>query len=148
MIQHMGEGFSWLFGHRSYDDMLRHWNAVGGPMADGLNAATKYITSNDPTTELPWPNSTLLTGDVLAEVTALRARPGGNLVVMGSGQLIHSLLRRDLVDGLLLFTHPLVLGTGLRLFAEDGGMRTFDLVECSAAKGGVVVASYRRPTGT
>src|SRR3954453_6613720 len=106
MGQRMGKGFSWLRGRRSYDDMLSPWNPLGGPFKDGLNQTPKYVASSHHDAELPWPNSTLLAGDVPAEVAALRERPGGNLVVMGSGRLVQSLLPHGLVDELLLFIHP------------------------------------------
>jgi dihydrofolate reductase len=92
MGERMGLGFSWLFGRRSYEDMLSHRNAVGGPFKDGLDEVQEFVASSNPDAELPWPNSALLTGDVPAEVAAARARPGGNLVVMGSGVLVRSLL--------------------------------------------------------
>ncbi len=144
MSERMGEGFSWLFGRRSYEDMLSHWNAVGGPFKDGLNAATKYVASSHPGAELPWPNSTLLTGDVAHEVAKLRERPGGNLVVMGSAQLVQSLLPHGLVDELLLFIHPLVLGSGHRLFGPDDEVHAFELVSCTATGTGVLMATYRQ----
>lgn len=72
LTQRMGDQFSWLFGRRSYEDMLGHWNEVGGPFKDGLNQTTKYVASSSPDTNLPWPNSTLLSGDVPNAVGALR----------------------------------------------------------------------------
>ena len=99
--------------------MLGHWNDVGGPFADGLNAATKYVVSSKGDSELPWPNSVLVSGDVPARIGALRAEAGGNLVIMGSSQLIQSLMSHDLVDELFLMIHPLVLGSGLRLFGPE-----------------------------
>jgi dihydrofolate reductase len=144
MGERMGEGFSWLFGRRSYDDMLSHWNAAGGPFKDGLNNVTKYVASSHPDAELPWPHSTLLTGDVPAEVAALREQPGGKLVVMGSAQLVQSLLPKGLVDELLLFIHPVVLGSGRRLFGPDEDAHELTLVDCTATEQGVVVAGYRR----
>ncbi len=144
MGERMGEGFSWLFGRRSYDDMLSHWNEVGGPFKDGLNNATKYVASSDPQAELPWPSSTLLTGDVPAGVAALRERPGGNLVVMGSARLVQSLLPVGLVDELLLFVHPVVLGSGRRLFGPDEDAHELTLVDCTSTERGVIVADYLR----
>jgi dihydrofolate reductase len=143
MGERMGQGFSWLFGRRSYDDMLGHWNAVGGPFKDGLNHVTKYVASSHADAELPWPNSVLLTGDVPAEVAKLREQPGGNLVVMGSAQLVQSLLPDGLVDELLLFVHPIVLGSGQRLFGPDDEAHQLELVECVSTDVGVVVATYR-----
>src|SRR3954465_15121733 len=92
MRDRMKPGFSWLFGRRSYEDMLRHWNSVGGPMADGLNGAVKYVASSNSRIELPWPNSVLVTGDVPAEIARLRDT-NRDLVVMGSAHLVQTLMR-------------------------------------------------------
>lgn len=143
MAERMGQNFSWLFGRRSYDDMLAHWNQAGGPFKAGLNQARKYVAASSPDTDLPWPNSTLLSGDVPAEVAALREQPGGNLVIMGSGQLIRSLLPRGLVDELLLMIHPLVLGSGHRLFGADDAAHRLRLIDCTPTATGVLMATYR-----
>ncbi len=143
MSERMGEGFSWLLGRRSYEDMLAHWNEVGGPFKDGLNQARKYVASSSSGTVLPWPNSTLLSGDVPAAVAGLREQPGGNLVIMGSGQLIRSLLRHGLIDEFFLMIHPIVLGTGRRLFGPDEETRPLRLINCTPAKSGVLMATYR-----
>ena len=84
----MGDGFAWLFGRWSYEYMLGHWNVEGGPFKDGLNAIPKFVVSSDPSTELEWPNSELVTGDVPALIAELRREREGNLVIMGSGRLI------------------------------------------------------------
>jgi dihydrofolate reductase len=139
----MGDEFAWLFGRRSYDDMLSDWNEAGGPFRDGLNNTTKYVASSDPDASLPWPNSTLLSGDVPRAVAALRERPGGNLVIMGSGQLIRSLLPHGLVDELLLMTHPIVLGAGRRLFGVADDRIPLTLVDSDVTSSGVIVATYR-----
>lgn len=139
----MGDRFCWLFGRRSYEDMLGHWNAVGGPFKDGLNGTTKYVASSDPRATLPWPNSSLLTGDVPAAVSQLRRQSSGNLVVMGSIELVWSLLPRGLVDELLLMIHPVTLGSGRRLFPDDGALRRFELVGAEPLGVGVVLARYR-----
>src|SRR5262245_61367165 len=80
----MAESDGLLLGRRTYEDLLAHWNAEGGPFKDALNHASKYVASTTLAEPLPWPNSTLL-GDVVAEVGELRARPGRDLHVMGSG---------------------------------------------------------------
>jgi dihydrofolate reductase len=139
----MRPGFSWLFGRRSYDDMLGHWNVEGGPFKDGLNGTTKYVATAHPDAELPWPNSVALSGDVPAEVSTLRAQ-GSDLVVMGSAHLVQTLLPHDLVDELLLFIHPVVLGSGKQLFGEDSEAHRFTLTSCTSTGSGVVVASYAR----
>lgn len=145
MSQSMSPGFSWLFGRRSYEDMLRHWNSVGGPMADGLNAAVKYVASSRPQIELPWPNSVLVTGDVTSEIARLRADTSRDLVVMGSAHLVQRLMCDDLVDALLLFIHPVVLGSGKKLFGDTPDAHHFAMTDCRATSAGVVIASYQRP---
>ena len=144
MGERMGQDFAWLFGRRSYDGMLGYWNEAGGPFKDGLNQPTKYVASSNPDANLPWPNSTLLSGDVPGKVAALREQPGGNLVVMGSGQLIRSLLPLDLVDELFLMLHPLVLGSGRRLFDSDGQAHYLRLVDSTATADGLLLATYQR----
>ena len=139
----MGADFSWLFGRVSYEGMLSHWNEVGGPFKDGLNNTRKYVASSRPDLELPWPSSTLLHGDVPAEVARLRGEPGGKLVVMGSGQLIRSLLPHRLLDELLLMIHPVVLGSGHRLFGPDAEPHRLELVECTPTGSGLLIARYR-----
>jgi dihydrofolate reductase len=143
MSERMGQGFSWLFGRHSYEGMLSYWNAAGGPFKDGLNQAQKYVASGSPDTPLPWPNSTLLAGDVPAQVAALREKPGGNLVILGSGQLIRSLLPGRLVDELLLMIHPVVLGAGHTLFGPDAEAHPLQLTDCTATSSGVIMATYR-----
>lgn len=139
----IGPDFAWLFGRRSYEDLLGHWNAIGGPFKDGLNGPRKYVASSRSDTELPWPNSVLLHGDVPAAVAGLRAEPGGNLVVMGSGELVRSLLPHGLVDELVLMVHPLVLGSGQRLFGPDPDLRRFRLESATPTASGVLVAVYQ-----
>lgn len=136
-------GGGMLLGRRSYDDMLGHWNAVGGPFKDGLNAATKYVASSSADTPLEWPNSTLLHGDVPAAVAELKRQPGGNLVIMGSGALIRSLIPHGLIDEFLLMVHPLVMGSGQRLFEHDGNPPVrLKLVDSTLIPCGVTIATY------
>jgi len=135
-------GGGMLLGRRSYEEMLGHWNAQGGPFKDGLNGAAKYVASSDPATRLAWPSSTLLHGDVPAAVAELKRQPGGSLVIMGSGELIRSLAPHDLIDEFLLMIHPLVLGSGRRLFEHDGQLAKLRLVSSDATATGVIVASY------
>ena len=141
--ERMGHEFSWLFGRRSYEDMLGHWNEVGGPFKDGLNQTTKYVASSDREADLPWPNSRLLCGNVPAAVAGLREQPGGNLVIMGSGHLIRSLLPHGLVDEMFLMIHPVVLGSGQRLFGPADDRLSLTLVDSAATSTGVIMATYR-----
>jgi dihydrofolate reductase len=134
-----------LLGRRSYDDMLTTWNARGGPFKDGLNHMPKYVASTNPNMQLPWPNSTLLHGDIPAALAALKQRPGGNLVIMGSGALIRSLLPHALIDEFFLMIHPLVLGAGQRLFDQDDRddrPTRLKLTESTATSTGVILATY------
>ncbi|MDM4762821.1 dihydrofolate reductase family protein [Galbitalea sp. SE-J8] len=135
-------GMRLLLGHRSYDEMLSHWNTVGGPFKDGLNGAQKFVVSRSASTTLPWPNSTLVSGGAPA-IADLRAQDGPDLCVMGSGVLIRTLLEHRLVDELLLFIHPLVLGAGRRLFPDAGAATEWELVSSSAASTGVLIGHYR-----
>lgn len=140
----MGERFSWLFGRVSYEGMLSHWNEVGGPFKDGLNNATKYVATSHPDYEPPWPNTELVTGDVVARIRELREQVDGNLVMMGSAELFRSLLPHGLVDQLLLFVHPVVLGSGRRLFGAADAPVHFDLRESTATADGTLVLTYQR----
>src|SRR5256884_5441574 len=116
MGERMGGDRAFLFGRRTYEELLASWNAQGGPYKDALNNASKYVASSNPGTRLEWPNSTLVSGDIPAAVAELKQRSTGDLVIMGSGQLIRSLLPHGLIDEYLLMIHPLVLGSGQRLF--------------------------------
>jgi dihydrofolate reductase len=135
-----------LLGRRSYEDMLAAWNRMGGPFKDALNQAPKYVASRSPSTKLQWPNSTLLHGDVPTEVANLKHRSSANLVVMGSGELIRSLLASELIDVLLLMIHPLVLGTGKRLFA-DGVHASLQLTDSLTTPTGVLLTTYEPSLG-
>lgn len=137
----MGAGHAFLFGRRTYVQLLSSWNAQGGPFKDALNNTPKYVASGDPALKLEWPNSTLLRGDVPAAVKDLRETFPGNLVIMGSGVLIRSLMAADQIDEYLLMIHPLVLGNGHQLFA--GGTKTpLRLLEAEHTATGVIMALY------
>jgi dihydrofolate reductase len=141
MGERMGEDRAWLFGRRTYEQLLSSWNVRGGPFKDALNDTRKFVASSSPATELEWPNSTLLQGDVPAAVTELKKSSATNLVIMGSGVLIGSLMSADVIDEYLLMIAPLALGTGRRLFPE-GVHATLRLTECVATSKGVLLATY------
>jgi dihydrofolate reductase len=146
MGERMGGDRAFLFGRRTYEDLLASWNAQGGPFKDALNNARKYVASSNPATRLDWPNSTLLRGDIPAAVADLKESSGTNLVIMGSGVLIGSLMAADLIDEYLLMIHPLVLGTGRRLFAS-GTQASLRLVDSSTTSTGVLIATYEPARG-
>jgi dihydrofolate reductase len=104
-----------LLGRVTYDDFAAHWPHQEGDMADTMNGTAKYVVS-DTLESADWQNSTLVKGDVVAEVTALKQRPGKNIGMTGSGTLVSYLLRQGLIDELHLFIFPVVLGSGKRLF--------------------------------
>jgi dihydrofolate reductase len=112
-----------------------------GPNIDEVvNAAVASRTLREP---LRWPNSTLLGADVAGAVAQLKEEPGGDLNVMGSGELIQTLMRDDLMDEYLLLIHPLVLGTGRRLFEHGGPPASLRLVDSTASTTGVLIATYQ-----
>ncbi len=131
----------WLFGRRTYEGLLSYWNAQGGPFKDALNNSPKYVASTTLTEPLPWPISTLLHGDIADAVGALKTQTDGVLAIMGSGDLVASLMAADLIDEYLLMIHPLVLGAGRRLFPE-GVHVPLRLTGSAPAASGVVVATY------
>jgi len=129
----------WLFGRRTYDDLLSRWNATPeSPFGRMLNDARKWVVTSDPG-PLPWPNSTALGG--VDAVRELKGDTEGVLGVMGSGVLLASLIAADLVDEYLLMIHPLVLGSGRRLF-PDGQRIPLHLVESTPAPSGLLIAQY------
>jgi dihydrofolate reductase len=145
MGERMGGDRAFVFGRRTYENLLASWNARGGPFKEALNNARKYVASSNPATRLDWPNSTLLHGDIADAVCALKAQTDGVLAIMGSGELIGSLMAADLIDEYLLMIHPLVLGTGRRLF--PGGVHLpLRLTDSVATATGVVIATYE-PAG-
>ena len=141
MGERMGEDRAFLFGRRTYEDLLASWNRKGGPFKDALNNAPKYIASHSSATRLEWPNSTLLHDNVPAAVAELKQTSSANLVIIGSGELIAALMTADLIDEYLLMIHPLVLGSGRRLFPE-GVQASLRLTDCITTSKGVLIPTY------
>jgi dihydrofolate reductase len=147
MARVMGEGMAkggpLLFGRRTYEDFYGFWpHQKDNPFTDVLNEVEKFVASRTLTDPLPWNNSTLLKGDAAETVKELKEQPGEDIGVMGSGELVQSLIRHRLVDEYLLMIHPLVLGSGRRLFPE-GVHSSLRLVDSVATTTGVVIATYR-----
>lgn len=132
-----------LLGRKTYNGILSSWNERGGPFKDALNSAPKYVVSSNPETKLQWPNSTLVHGDIPASVAEIKEGSAGDLVIMGSGKLIRSLMPHRLIDEYLLLVHPMVLGSGVRLFEHDNHLTELRLVECTTTTKGVILATYR-----
>lgn len=144
MGTHMAQGGALLFGRRTYEDFAAIWpNQGDNPFTAVLNERQKYVVSTTLEEPLSWRNSTLLKGDAAEAVARLKGQPGEDIVVLGSGELVRSLTRRKLVDQYLLLIHPLVLGTGQRLFPEGNPVARLRLVESVPTTTGVVIATYR-----
>lgn len=141
MGERMGEDRAFLFGRRTYEQLLSSWNARGGPFKDALNDTHKFVASSNPAARLEWPNSTLLHGDVPAAVSELKRNSETNLVIMGSGVLIASLMAADVIDEYLVMIAPVVLGAGRRLFG-DGVRATLRLTESVATSTGMLLVTY------
>lgn len=128
MSAHMSSSWSLLAGRTTYEQFAGYWpGQAPDPMSTALDRVRKYVASTTLGEPLGWRNSTLLTGDVPDAVRRLKAELPENLVAFGSGVLVRSLLRHDLVDTLVLLIHPLVLGSGRRLFPEGGDGSTPDV---------------------
>ena len=142
-----GRGGALVLGRRTYEDFAGYWpNRQDNPYTETLNTSQKYVASRTLTEPLPWQNSTLLEGDAVDAVASLKDAAGGQLTVLGSGLLAGQLIRRGLVDEFVLLIHPLVLGSGRRLFPEDAHV-PLKLVDSLTTTTGVVIATYRPAAG-
>jgi dihydrofolate reductase len=142
--------FELLLGRRTYDIFAAYWptaNPNAGPTKP-FNATKKYVVSHDEKLALSWNNSILVSGDaggagdVVAQIKALKAADGPDLWVHGSGNLIQTLLKEHLIDVMHIWTFPLTLGTGKRLFAEGTQPQDFKLVDSKISPRGVIIATY------
>jgi dihydrofolate reductase len=152
----LGEVFeradAFLFGRRTYEIFAGSWgtgswgaNQGDNPVSVALNTRPKYVASST-LTDPQWADTTVLSGDVAAAVGELRAKPGGELQVHGSGDLVRWLLDNKLVDEIVLLTYPVVVGQGTRLFPDAGPDTALELVDSRATAGGVMMQVYR-PSG-
>ena len=133
-----------LFGRKTYESFAAHWpNVSNDPHADKLNNATKYVATST-LSKLEWKNSRPITGDIAAEVSRLKERDGPLLQVHGSSQLIQTLLSHNLIDEFRLWTFPLVVGPGKRLFDQGCVPTNLILVKTKSTSNGVVMSIYRR----
>jgi dihydrofolate reductase len=133
-----------LFGRRTYENFYAFWpKQTNSPYTEFLNTIPKYVASTTLQEPLPWSNSTLLKDDAAQAVSQLKEQPGKDLLLMGSGELIQSLMRANLVDEYVLLIHPLVLGSGRRLFPDGGAAAALQLVATSTTTNGVVIATYQ-----
>ncbi len=136
----------YLFGRRTYEILGAYWPNSSSEeervLAEPLNTKAKYVASRTLSEPLPWQNSRLLQGDVGAAVAALKEEDGGDLLVIGSTDLVRTLVEHDLVDEFRLMIDPVLLGGGKRLFPGDGLLRTLRLVDSQATTMGAILATY------
>ncbi|HEX6468886.1 MAG TPA: dihydrofolate reductase family protein [Streptosporangiaceae bacterium] len=141
----MARDGSLLLGRRTYEDFYEVWpHRTDNPYTEVLNKTQKYVVSTTLSEPLPWQNSTLLKGDAATTVADLKAREDTDIGVLGSGELVRTLVRHDLVDEYVMLIHPLVLGTGHRMFPDEGAPRPLRLVDSVTTTKGVIIATYQR----
>ncbi len=145
MTEYLARPFDLLLGRRTYEIFAAHWPHASDDPADALNSARKYVASRT-LRAVEWNNSTLLEGDVAQAVADLKAQDGPEIQVHGSGDLIQTLLAHDLVDEFKIWTFPVVVGSGKRLFGRGAVPAALELVEAKTSTTGVVMAAYR-PAG-
>jgi dihydrofolate reductase len=152
LVEGFGRADAFLFGRKTYEIFAGSWgtgswgaNQGDNPISVALNTKPKYVASST-LTEPGWDDTTVLSDDVGVAVAELKARPGGELQVHGSGALIRWLMDNDLVDEINLFTYPVIIGQGTRLFPDAGPDIALDLVDSRAFPNGITMGVYR-PTG-
>lgn len=143
MGEQMGHPFDLLLGRRTYDIFASFWPAQTDEAGTAINRATKYVVSHRPV-DVDWKTTVRIDGDVVAKIRQLKSEDGPELQVHGSGDLIQTLLKNDLVDELWLKTFPVVLGDGKRLFAGGAIPTGWKLLMSEVSPSGVIVASYAR----
>jgi len=138
-----GGRFDLLLGRRTYDIWSGYWpKAPGGPMADGINAATKYVVTHHPET-LQWGPCEAVGPDLVEGVRRIKAQDGPNIILWGSSTLTSNLLEQGLADEIRLIVYPVLIGAGKRFFAEGTPASSFELISTKTTPTGVVVNAYK-----
>jgi dihydrofolate reductase len=146
----MASSDAMLLGRVTYEEFAAFWpyqDRTEQPYTDYLNNAPKYVVSRTLKEPLEWQNSTLIKENVAEEVSRLKEQPGKDITIVGSGALLRWLLREELLDDLRLMIHPIVLGRGKRLFEEEGGQKTLELVDSRTFRTGVLYLTYQLVQG-
>jgi dihydrofolate reductase len=149
VVDGLARAGAFLLGRITYENFAGYWpNASEEERAisEPLNSKRKYVASTTVAEPLPWQNSTLLGGDVVKAVAALKEEDGGNLHLIGSTKLAQTLIAHDLIDEFQLMIDPLVLGGGKRLFGDDGILRRLRLVHSEPTTTGAILATYTLAT--
>jgi dihydrofolate reductase len=145
VLEGINEAGGFLLGRRTYEIFAGYWpNAPDEEqvIAEPLNSKPKYVASTTLSEPLEWQNSTVLDGDVAEAVPALKQEDGGDLHVIGSSELVRTLMANDLVDELRVMIDPLVVGGGKRVFNDDGALRPWRLVDSQVTTTGAILATY------
>ena len=135
-----------LLGRATYQEFASYWpyqNSADQPYTDYLNRTPKFVVSKTLEGPLEWQNSTLIKGDVAKEITELKRQPGKDITIIGSAALVQSLLCDGLLDELRLMVHPVVLGSGKRLFEDEGDQKALELVDSKPFSTGVLYLTYQ-----
>src|ERR687891_1127775 len=150
MGQAVGEGFAaadaMLMGRVNYEEWAAFWpgqDPEENPMAAQMNSMKKYVVSTTLEEPLEWQNSTLIGDNVAEEISRLKEQPGKDISISGSPTLVRSLLEEDLLDELRLMVHPIVVGSGKRLFEDGGDQKALELVDSKAFGTGVLYLTYQ-----
>lgn len=143
IAKELREPFDMLFGATTYKIFAGYWPKQKGDIAEPFDKARKYVVSDKPI-DLPWKGSVLVSGDVVATIKSLKEEDGPMIQVHGSGGLVQTLLKNDLVDELRLRIAPVAIGSGKRLFADGTVPTAFELLEAKALPAGVIIANYKR----
>ena len=133
-----------LLGRKTYEGFAAAWPKMPGTGEFGvkMNTMDKYVVSST-LDKAEWTGSEILGTDLLAEIERLKGQPGGDLLLSGSGQLFNSLMQADLIDLYRFMLHPVVLGSGRRLFTDQTAKRALDLIETKRLGSGIVILEYR-----
>ncbi len=142
VVEAQGSRFDLLLGRRTYDVFAGHWPKASGPLANGLNAATKYVATHRPDS-LEWGPVGNLGADAIAGVRSVKSKDGPDLIVWGSSTLTRVLLEQGLVDEIVLLVYPVFLGTGKRFFENSAAPRELALVSTKLVSSTVLVNTYR-----
>jgi dihydrofolate reductase len=145
VVENLTAAGGFLFGRRTYESFAGHWPNASEEeraIAEPLNTRPKYVASTTLTDPLEWQNSTVLQGEIAEAVVALKQDDGGDLYVLGSTELVRTLIEHDLVDEFRVMIDPLVVGGGKRIFRDDGKLAPLRLVESQATTTGAILATY------
>ena len=143
MGKSMSDPFDLLLGRKTYEVFAAHWPYIqGDPIADKFNAIAKYVATRSDDAEFSWKGTVAIRGDAAAGIAKLKQGEGPDLLIQGSSELIQTLLANDLIDEFRIWTFPLVLGSGKRLFGEGATAAAMKLVDSRTSTTGVTISSY------